>query len=498
MTERLHMREISKGFGGIVALRGVSFSARAGEVHALMGENGAGKSTLMKILAGAYDHEGGQILLDGKPTSIHTPRDAIQKGVSIIYQELSLARHLTVAENILIEQMGRGLLLDRKGMDDRAKELLADMGFAEIDPRQLVDDLPIAYQQVVEICKALSRDCSILVLDEPTAVLTNHETEKLFDMVRRLRARGVCIVYISHRLDEIFALCDRVSILKDGRNVGTWETGELDHDRLTNLMIGRDLNEFFPQRNAIMGDVALEVTGLEAGPQVQGVNLRVRKGEVLGIGGLVGAGRTEVLRAVFGADSRTDGEIEVHGRAVRIRSPGDAVREGIGLVPEDRKHQGVLLNLPILVNAVLTPVNPWLGRLGFIRDKAEREGTEALRTELRLKTASIDAEVGTLSGGNQQKVALMKWLASRCDVLFLDEPTRGVDVGAKVEIYRVINELAERGTAIVMVSSEMLELIGMCDRVMVMRAGRMAGELTRGDMTEERIIELAMGRENVH
>lgn len=498
MTERLHMREISKGFGGIVALREVSFSARAGEVHALMGENGAGKSTLMKILAGAYDHEGGQILLDGKPTSIHTPRDAIQKGVSVIYQELSLARHLTVAENILIEQMGRGLLLDRNGMDDRAKQLLADMGFAEIDPRQLVGDLPIAYQQVVEICKALSRDCSILVLDEPTAVLTNHETEKLFDLVRRLRARGVCIVYISHRLDEIFALCDRVSILKDGRNVGTWETGDLDHDRLTNLMIGRDLNEFFPQRNAIMGDVALEVTGLEAGPQVQGVNLRVRKGEVLGIGGLVGAGRTEVLRAVFGADSRTDGEIEVHGRAVRIRSPGDAVREGIGLVPEDRKHQGVLLNLPILVNAVLTPVNPWLGRLGFIRDKAEREGTEALRTELRLKAASIDAEVGTLSGGNQQKVALMKWLASRCDVLFLDEPTRGVDVGAKVEIYRVINDLAERGTAIVMVSSEMLELIGMCDRVMVMRAGRMAGELTRGDMTEERIIELAMGRENVH
>ena len=498
MTERLQMQGISKGFGGIAALRDVSFSARAGEVHALMGENGAGKSTLMKILAGAYDHEGGQIFLDGKPTSIHTPRDAIQKGVSVIYQELSLARHLTVAENILIEQMGRGLLLDRRGMDDRAKQLLADMGFAEIDPRQLVGDLPIAYQQVVEICKALSRDCSILVLDEPTAVLTNHETEKLFDLVRRLRARGVCMVYISHRLDEIFALCDRVSILKDGRNVGTWETGDLDHDRLTNLMIGRDLSEFFPQRNAALGDVALEVTGLDAGPQVQSVSLRVRKGEVLGIGGLVGAGRTEVLRAVFGADARSAGEIRVRGRVVGIRSPGDAVREGIGLVLEDRKHQGVLLNLPILVNAVLTPVNPWLGRLGLVRDRAERLGTEALRAELRLKAASIDADVGTLSGGNQQKVALMKWLASRCDVLFLDEPTRGVDVGAKVEIYRVINELAERGTAIVMVSSEMLELIGMCDRVMVMRAGRMAGELTHGDMTEERIIELAMGRENVH
>lgn len=498
MTERLQMLGISKGFGGIAALREVSFSARAGEVHALMGENGAGKSTLMKILAGAYDHDTGEIVLDGKPTSIHTPRDAIQKGVSVIYQELSLALHLTVAENILIEQMGRGVLLDRKGMDARATQLLADMGFAEIDPRQMVGDLPIAYQQVVEICKALSRDCSILVLDEPTAVLTNHETEKLFDLVRRLRARGVCIIYISHRLDEIFALCNRVTILKDGRNVGTWNTDELDHDRLTNLMIGRDLREFFPQRSAVIGDVALEVDRLNAGPQVQDISLRVRKGEVLGIGGLVGAGRTEVLRALFGADPRSSGEIRVHGRTVEIRSPGEAVRAGIGLVPEDRKHQGVLLNLPILLNAVLTPVNPWRGRLGYVRDKAERQGTEALRAQLRLKAANIDADVGTLSGGNQQKVALMKWLASNCGMLLLDEPTRGVDVGAKVEIYRVINELAERGAAIVMVSSEMLELIGMCDRVMVMRAGRMAGELARDDLTEERIIELAMGRENVH
>ena len=495
--DRLEMRAISKEFGGIAALRGAGFSARAGEVHALMGENGAGKSTLMKILAGAYDHQGGEIRIDGARVSIHSPQDAIAKGISVIYQEFSLARHLSVAENILIEQLGRRVLVDRKAMRARAAELLAGMGFADIDPDQVVGGLPVAYQQVVEICKALSRDCSILVLDEPTAVLTTHETEKLFALVRRLRERGVCIIYISHRLDEIFALCDRVTVLKDGATVGTWETAALDHDRLTSLMIGRDLNDFFPPRQAEIGPVALEMRGLSA-PQVHDVSFTVRKGEVLGIGGLVGAGRTEVLRALFGADPRSAGEVLLHGSPTRIRSPGDAVRAGIGLLPEDRKQQGVLLNLPILTNAMLTAVNGNLGPFGLLRPRAERAAAQALREELQLKAASLDAEVGTLSGGNQQKVALMKWLVSGSDVLLLDEPTRGVDVGAKVEIYRVINELAAKGAAVVMVSSEMIELIGMCDRVLVMRAGRVAGELSGPDLTEERIIELAMGRAHVH
>lgn len=495
--DRLDMRAISKEFGGIAALRGAGFSARAGEVHALMGENGAGKSTLMKILAGAYDHQGGEIRIDGAPVSIHSPQDAIGKGISVIYQEFSLARHLSVAENILIEQLGRRLLVDRKAMRARAAELLAGMGFADIDPDQVVGGLPVAYQQVVEICKALSRDCSILVLDEPTAVLTTHETEKLFALVRRLRERGVCIIYISHRLDEIFALCDRVTVLKDGATVGTWDTAALDHDRLTSLMIGRDLNDFFPLRQAEIGPVALEVRGLSA-PSVHDISFTVRRGEVLGIGGLVGAGRTEVLRALFGADPRSAGEVLLHGSPTSIRSPGDAVRAGIGLLPEDRKQQGVLLNLPILTNAMLTAVNRNLGPLGLLRPQAERAAAQALREELQLKAASLDAEVGTLSGGNQQKVALMKWLVSGSEVLLLDEPTRGVDVGAKVEIYRVINELAAKGAAVVMVSSEMIELIGMCDRVLVMRAGRVAGELSGPDLTEERIIELAMGRAHVH
>lgn len=495
--DRLDMRAISKEFGGIAALRGAGFSARAGEVHALMGENGAGKSTLMKILAGAYDHQGGKIAIDGAPVAIHSPQDAIAKGISVIYQEFSLARHLSVAENILIEQLGRRVLVDRKAMRARAAELLAGMGFADIDPDQVVGGLPVAYQQVVEICKALSRDCSILVLDEPTAVLTTHETEKLFALVRRLRERGVCIIYISHRLDEIFALCDRVTVLKDGATVGTWDTAVLDHDWLTSLMIGRDLNDFFPPRQAEIGPVALEVRGLSA-PPVHDVSFTVRKGEVLGIGGLVGAGRTEVLRALFGADPRSAGEVLLHGSPTRIRSPGDAVRAGIGLLPEDRKQQGVLLNLPILTNAMLTAVNRNLGPLGLLRPRAERAAAQALREELQLKAASLDAEAGTLSGGNQQKVALMKWLVSGSEVLLLDEPTRGVDVGAKVEIYRVINELAAKGAAVVMVSSEMIELIGMCDRVLVMRAGRVAGEVSGPDLTEERIIELAMGRAHVH
>ncbi len=496
--DRLDMREISKEFGGIAALSGARFSARAGEVHALMGENGAGKSTLMKILAGAYTHDEGEIRIDGAPVGIASPQDAIRKGISIIYQEFSLARHLTVAENILIERLGHGLFVDTKAMRARAADLLAGMGFDDIDPGEIAGNLTVAHQQVVEICKALSRDCAILVLDEPTAVLTNHETEKLFRLVRRLRAEGVCIVYISHRLDEIFSLCDRVTVLKDGATVGTWDTAALDHKRLVNLMIGRELKDFFPTRDVTPGPVALAVENLATGPLVSGVSFEVRRGEVLGIGGLVGAGRTEVLRAIFGADPLAGGAVRLNGKPLAIRRPGEAVRAGIGLLPEDRKHQGCLLDMPILANAMMTPVNPHLGLLGLLRGRRERGATEGLRRQLNLKAASIDAEAGTLSGGNQQKVALMKWLVSGCEVLLLDEPTRGVDVGAKVEIYRVINELAANGAAIIMVSSEMLELIGMCDRVLVMRAGRIAGELSGADITEEGIIELAMGRKNVH
>lgn len=493
----LEMLNIQREFGGIAALNNACFSARSGEVHALMGENGAGKSTLMKILAGAYTPDSGDIFLDGRKVHLESPHEAIKKGISIIYQEFSLANHLTVAENILIESLRRGIFVKKRPMRDRAAQLLSEMGFDDIDPDQTSGDLTVAQQQVVEICKALSRDCSILILDEPTAVLTNHETEKLFKLVRQLRDQGVCVIYISHRLDEIFSLCDRVTILKDGATVGTWETASLDHKQLVNLMIGRELKDFFPQRDVKLGSVALEVDNLKTGSFVSSVNLHVKQGEILGIGGLVGAGRTEVLRTIFGADSLSDGTIRIRGKTRKIRNPGDAVRAGIGLVPEDRKHQGCLLDLPIVTNAMMTPVNPHLGPFGLLRSNKERHATETLRQRLNLKTASINSEAGTLSGGNQQKVALMKWLVSGCQVLLLDEPTRGVDVGAKVEIYRVINELASKGVAIIMVSSEMLELIGMCDRVIVMREGQLAGELAGENISEEKIIELAMGRENV-
>ncbi len=496
--ERLSMSGISKRFGGIHALSNVSFSAQGGEVHALMGENGAGKSTLMKVLSGAYDHEGGEIRIDGDRANIHSPHEGIKLGVSIIYQEFSLASHMTVAENILMHELGENFSINYRELNRRAAELLEEMGFSDIDPRSTVSDLTVAYQQVVEICKALSHECKILVLDEPTAVLTNHETEKLFRLVRKLRDQGVCVIYISHRLDEIFDLCNRVTILKDGSTVGTWDTNTLDHDSLTNLMIGRELTDFFPERDAKVGAAALEVRGLSSGSMVSDVSFSVRRGEVLGIGGLVGAGRTEALRAIFGADKRDGGTVTLHGQEVFNRTAGEGVRNRIGLLPEDRKHQGVLLDLPIRDNALMTPVNPFISVTGWINQASERDKVQELWKELRLKATSQDANVSTLSGGNQQKVALMKWLVAHCDVLLLDEPTRGVDVGAKVEIYRVINQLAEQGAAIVMVSSEMIELIGMCDRVMVMREGRMAGTLEGDAIREENIIELAMGQDNVH
>lgn len=496
--ERLAMSGISKRFGGVHALSGVSFSAEAGEVHALMGENGAGKSTLMKILSGAYESEGGEIRIDGAPVQIHAPDHALRLGVSIIYQEFSLAKHLTVAENILIHELRDHFMIDRKKLNARAAALLAEMGFDDIDPAAPAGSLSVARQQVVEICKALSVECKILVLDEPTAVLTTHETEKLFALVRRLRAQGVCVIYISHRLEEIFALCDRITVLKDGAAVGTWETKTLDHDSLTGLMIGRELSDFFPPRNAHMGEVALEVRGLSSGVMVRDVSFKVRRGEVLGIGGLVGAGRTETLRAIFGADPIDAGEVLLHGAPHKPRGPGEGVRARIGLLPEDRKAQGVLLDMAIRANALMTPVNPHVGPLGWLKARGERAAVDGLSRELRLKAAGQDAHVSTLSGGNQQKVALMKWVVSGCDVLLLDEPTRGVDVGAKTEIYRVINELAEGGAAVVLVSSEMIELIGMCDRVAVMADGFVAGELTGAEITEENIIDLAMRRDHVH
>ena len=496
-TIAVQLRDIHKAFGGISALSGASFSAQAGEIHALMGENGAGKSTLMKILAGAYLRDAGEVLLHQQPASIAKPADALRLGVSVIYQEFALAPHLSVAENICIDDLGaRKGLVQWATLRAKARRILDELGFANIDERRAVGALPVAHQQAVEIAKALSRNASVLVFDEPTAVLTSHETEQLFRILDELRRKGVCIIYVSHRMDEIFRICDRATVLKDGRTVGTLPLSAIDERGLVQMMIGRELSDLFPPRKASLGEMRLQVEGLCAGPLVRDISFQARAGEVLGFSGLVGSGRTETMRALFGAERSSAGSIRLDGQLLRNRNPREAIGHGIGLLPEDRKQQGVLLEMSIRINAALRPNSPYTGRCGWIDGRRERAGVEALRKQLRLKTGSIEQAVGDLSGGNQQKVALMKWVDAGCRVLILDEPTRGVDVGAKTEIYRVINELAEAGVLIILVSSEMTELIGMCDRVLVMRDGAIAGELGGSAIEEHAMICLAMGVEH--
>jgi len=493
--EMVKMTDISKRFGGVAALDNVSFCANAGEVHALLGENGAGKSTLMKILAGAIEKDAGQIEIDGREVTINNPKQGQDCGISVIYQEFALAKHLTVAENIFIDSLGEGKgLVKWKKLKQRAKTVLEEMGFGDIDPSKPVSELTVAYQQVVEICKAISRDAKVLIFDEPTAVLTLKEVEKLFDIINKLRNKGVCIIYISHRLEEIFRICDRITILKDGKNVTTMDVKDTDEKSIVTYMIGRDLSEFFPERHAKIGDVVLKVENLNCGSMVKNINFEVRAGEVLGFAGLVGSGRTETMRAIFGADKKEKGLIYINGDTFKINSPKDAVKAGIGMLPEDRKQQGVLLEMPIRINGTLSTLQEFSSKpFGILKHKKEINAVNEMIRILTVKTPNQNNKASSLSGGNQQKVALMKWLISKCKVLIFDEPTRGVDVGAKVEIYKVMNSLAEQGVAIIMISSEMPEVIGMSDRVLVMRNGEIAGEVTKGNITEQNLINLSMG-----
>lgn len=491
----VRMEKMNKRYGGAVALSDVDFSANAGEVHALLGENGAGKSTLMKVLAGAVIKDSGNIFIDDQEVDINTPKQGQDCGVSIIYQEFALAKHLTVAENIFIDSLGDGKqIINWKKLRERAKAILTEMGFEDINVNKPVAELTVAYQQVVEICKAISRESKVLILDEPTAVLTSKEVTKLFTIIQRLRDKGVCIIYISHRLEEIFRICDRMTILKDGRNVITVNTSDIDENKLVNYMIGRDLSEFFPERNASIGDTVLKVENLSRGKMVKNVSFEVKAGEVLGFAGLVGAGRTETMRVIFGADKKESGVVFIQNRASKIKSPSHAVKQGIGMLPEDRKQQGVLLDLPIRINGTLSSLSSFsMPITGILKNKAEINKVNEMIDVLTVKTQNQKNKVSTLSGGNQQKVALMKWLISECKVLIFDEPTRGVDVGAKVEIYKVINTLAENGVAIIMISSEMPEIIGMSDRVVVMRNGEVRGELSGTEITEQNLINLSMG-----
>lgn len=490
----LDMSGICKSFGGIHALKDVDFSLKKGEIHALVGENGAGKSTLMKILSGAYTADEGQISIDGKKIHFNNPMDGIKHGISVIYQELALMGDLTVAENIFIDNLNEGKrIINWKKLHADTQKLLDELDFGHIPANKETRKLSVAYQQIVEICKALSRNSTILVLDEPTSVLSAREAEQLFGLLRRLRDGGTSIIYISHRLDEIFAICDRATVLRDGENVDTVRISDIDEKKLVNMMIGRELSYYFPARQSSIGETVFEVSGVNRGNTVKNVSFYVREGEVFGISGLVGSGRTETLMAILGEDKRDGGKIRINGREVNIRSPIDALKRGVSLLPEDRKTQGVFLNLPIAHNVSISGIKSLSNAAGVINRKNERSMVENLVDKLRIKLRSAQDDCSSLSGGNQQKVAISKLLGANCKVLLFDEPTRGVDVGAKIEIYKIINDLVGEGYAIIMISSEMQEIIGMCDRVAVMRNGEIAGELTKEDISEENLINLSMG-----
>jgi D-xylose transport system ATP-binding protein len=498
----LEMRSIVKEFPGVKALDGVTFDLYEGEFHSLVGENGAGKSTLMKTLSGVYPsgtYEG-DIVIDGEVRQFKTIRDSENAGVAIIFQELSLVKELTVAENIFLgREPNRFGLINWSELYKRAAELLKNLQLP-IDPRTPVGNLGIGQQQLVEIAKALSQDAKILVLDEPTAALTESEVETLFKILRQLKERGVGMIYISHKLDEVFEMSDRITVLRDGKTIGTHNAEDLTKDKVIALMVGREVGDIFPKTTHEFGETALEVKNLTAydldNPDkklVDNVSFAVRKGEVLGISGLMGAGRSELLMAIFGAwQGTSSGEIAVEGRNVSIASPSDAIKNGIGFVTEDRKRFGLLLEQSILDNMSLAGLKQISGAFLTHRSRETVAARRAMQS-LRVKANSPLTIAGTLSGGNQQKVVLGKWLLTNPKVLFLDEPTRGIDVGAKQEIYSEINKLAKEGLAIVMVSSELPEVLGLSDRVLVLHEGKMTGEFTKSEATPEKVMAAATG-----
>ena len=495
----LEASSISKSYSGVRALRRVSFDLLPGEVHALVGENGAGKSTLIKIVTGAVAPDSGTLRIAGRFVEHHNPTQAHALGIAAVYQQPALFPDLTVAENIAlaIESGGPWRRIDWKARDRAAREALARAG-ADIHPDARVSTLSMPEQQIVEIAKAIGAHSKILILDEPTASLTDREVERLFQVIASLRAEGAGIVYISHRLEEIAAIADRVTVLRDGETIATCGAKGLARAELIRMMVGREIETIFPKRAVAVGEVALEVRNLRSrAAGIRGVSLEVRAGEILGLSGLVGSGRTQLAETIFGLTPAESGEIRLQGRAVRIASPADAIRNKIGYVPEDRRQHGVVMSMPISANISLANLPAVCGHglmdHGLINGASENALARTYVERMRVKTHSIHAEAGSLSGGNQQKVALARWLAIQPAILILDEPTQGVDVGSKSEIHGLIVDLAQQGLAIIMISSELPEILGMSDRIAVMHAGKIAGVLSRAEATQENLLALALG-----
>jgi ABC-type sugar transport system ATPase subunit len=489
----LEMKGISKAYRGNQALRGVSLEVRRGEVHALMGENGAGKSTLMKVLTGLVRPDEGAIRMGGREVRIDSPQTARKLGIAMIHQELSPIPAMTIAENIFLGREPTypfGFFLDDRRLTRRAGDLLRQFE-VPLDPDMKVGRLSVAQKQMLEIIKPLSDEARLIIMDEPTSALSEGEVKTLFRMIGRLKERGVPVIYISHRLEEIFRISDRVTVLRDGQVIGTEPTARMSAPTLISMMVGRSIDDVYPKAESRLGDVVFEARNLTGRPFFQDISFQVRAGEILGIGGLMGAGRSEVMRAIFGLDRLDSGELRMEGSRVTIRRPADAIRQGIAMVTEDRKELGLVLCRSIQENMTLVRL-PRMNRGPFLSGGAEKRLCQELAGKLRLDPGRLNRDVGSLSGGNQQKVVLAKWLMARPRLLILDEPTRGIDVGAKAEIYTMISALAKEGLAILMISSEMPELIGMSDRILVMGRGRIRGEFARGRMTQEEILKCAL------
>lgn len=490
------MHDICKSFPGVKALDHVDFELRSGEVMALLGENGAGKSTLMKVLSGVYTRDSGDMEIQGKAYGNLTPKQAQAAGVAIIHQELNMCRHLTVAENMFLgREKVRGMVLSQREMEDEAAEVLGRLKI-DISPRTVVGDLPISKQQMVEIAKALSMDARILIMDEPTSALTAREIEDLFRIIRDLRASDHGIVYISHRLEELQHIVDRVTIMRDGQYITTMNFADTTIDQIITYMVGREIKEKFPRVTCEKGKKIFEVKNLNAGRMVRNISFSLCEGEIVGFAGLMGAGRTETTRAIFGIDPKQSGQIFLDGREIAIHSPMDAIRQGVVLAPEDRKKDGLCTKLSIRHNIALPNLDLLCNRLGVVSHSKENAMCDRAVKNLQIKTPSVDVDAANLSGGNQQKVVVGKWLARDSRVVIFDEPTRGIDVAAKVEIYHLMNQLKQQGIAVMFVSSELPEVLGIADRVIVMCDGQITGEVMARETTQNEILTLATRFEN--